>query len=115
MPDPILMSIATTLTSKAAGSLYDLVRQKFAKRPAGSAVLEAAEGAPADSTEVRVLAEELGRAERSDPEFSTQLRDVWRHLTVDQRVDRSLHLNQITGTVEGNAVQARDINGGISF
>jgi hypothetical protein len=114
MPEPILMSIATVLATKGAQSLYDLVKKKFADRREAKAALEAAQGAAPESAEVRALAAELERAEADDPQFAAALRQEWRSVSV-QQADHGAVNNQISGTVTGNVVQARDIQGGISF
>lgn len=115
VPDPILVAIAAALAGKAVGNLYDLVRQKFAGRREAMAALEAAQGAAADSPQVQALSEELSRAESSDPQFSAELRALWREVSVEQHVDRGGVVNQISGNVSGKVVQARDIEGGVTF
>ncbi|HEX2134001.1 MAG TPA: hypothetical protein VHH15_20845 [Actinophytocola sp.] len=112
MPEPFLISIAAALTGKAVTGLYEFVRQKFSSDPAATRTLEAAAGADPDSPEVTALGEELARAEAEDPEFATELRTRWRDVSVQQRGAVN---NQVSGTVSGNVVQARDIQGGISF
>lgn len=115
MPDPVLVSVAAALASKAVSAVYDLVKKKFAGKQEATAVLEAAVGAPSDSPEVRALSEELAHAESLDPEFSTELRAMWRDVAVEQHAERGGVVNQISGDVSGKVVQARDIKGGISF
>jgi hypothetical protein len=116
MVEPILVSIATTLATKAAGSLYDLVRKAFTRhRPAAVAELEAAKDAAPDSAPVRVLAERLAEVSAADPEFASQLRAEWARVDVSQQADNGGVTNSITGSVTGKVVQARDIQGGISF
>ena len=115
MPDPMLVAIAASLTGKAMGNVYDLVRKKFTGKRAAMAALEAARDAAPGSAEVQTLAEELGRAESSDPRFSAELRELWREVSVEQHADRGGVVNQISGNVSGKVVQARDIEGGITF
>lgn len=116
MVEPILVSIATALATKAAGSLYDLVRKAFTRhRPAAVAELEAAQGAAPESAPVRVLAERLAEVSAADPEFAGQLRAEWARVDVSQQADNGGVTNSITGSVTGKVVQARDIQGGISF
>jgi hypothetical protein len=114
MPEPVLVSIAAALATKAATSLYDLVKQAFAKRAGAPEVLTAAEGADAESPEVAALAEELAAVERDDPAFGAQLRAQWAK-QASQHAEHGGVTNQITGTVTGKVVQARDIEGGVSF
>jgi hypothetical protein len=109
MPEPILISIAAALAAKSATSLYDLVKRRFVGRKEATAALEAAESKPPDSPEVAALATHLAAAEATDPAFGMELRHTW------QQVSAEGVNNQITGNVSGKVVQARDIEGGISF
>ena len=111
MPEPILVSIAATLAAKSVTSLYDLVKRKFAGHQDATAALEAAEHAGPDSPEVATLATRLAAAEAEDPTFGRELRDTWERVSAD----RGAVVNQISGNVSGKVVQARDIEGGISF
>lgn len=113
MPEPVLVAIAAALAGKAATSLYELVKRKLSARAGATEALTAAEGAAPESPAVVALAHELERAERDDPGFATELRAEW--ATVSQQADRGGVANQITGPVTGNVVQARDIEGGVSF
>jgi hypothetical protein len=113
--EPVLVSIAAALAAKAVTSVYDLVRAKFAGRPAATEVLEAADGAEPGSPEVAALSAELGEAERDDLEFAERLRTLWHTESVEQRAARGGVNNQISGNVSGKVVQARDIEGGITF
>lgn len=112
MPDSMLIAIATTLATKAAGSLFDLVKAKLGKRGAkDAAALEAATNAGPESPAVGELAEVLDAAVVDDPEFAEQLRTEWRSV---QSGSGDVH-QSITGNVSGRVVQARDIQGGITF
>lgn len=102
MVDPILMSVAGTLATKAAGGLYDLVVRTFRGRPDAVEALEAAEGAEPDSPPVQALATRLAEVAAEDPEFDTALR-TW--------ANKGGVVNQVTGNVSGQVVQARDIQG----
>jgi hypothetical protein len=113
--DPVLVSIAASLAGKAVASVYDAVRRKFAQTSDAAAVLDAAEDAASDSPEVQALSEQLAKAEDSDPEFGAELRALWRRESVKQRADRGGVTNQISGSIGGKVVQARDVQGGISF
>jgi hypothetical protein len=111
VPEPILVSIAAALAAKSVTSLYDLVKRKFAGRQEAVAALEAADSEPPDSPEVAALATHLAAAEAEDPTFGLELRSTWQQIIAD----RDGVINQITGNVSGKVVQARDIEGGISF
>jgi hypothetical protein len=108
MPEPILMSIASALATKAVTGLYDLVKKKFSKDPKAVAELEAAD--PDRPETITAVARRLETAELADPEFSSALRGEWA-----QQASSGGVTNQITGTVHGKVVQARDIHGDISL
>jgi hypothetical protein len=114
VPEPVLISVAAALAGKAATSVYDFVKTRFKGRHRAEEALSAAEGAEPDSPQVVALADELERAEREDPAFSAGLREEWARF-VGQRAEQGGVANQITGHVTGKVVQARDIEGGISF
>ncbi|MGH3909081.1 MAG: hypothetical protein ACRDTE_33625 [Pseudonocardiaceae bacterium] len=115
MPEPVLVSIAAALAGKSASTLYEVVRRKFARSPEATTVLEEALGSAPYSPQVQALSAELDRAERADPEFASDLRAVWGQVSVQQRADSDGVANQVSGTVSGNVIQARDIDGGVSF
>lgn len=115
VPDPILLSIAGALAARAATGLYELVKKKFAGNRDAEAALDAAEGAPEGSQQVQELAAALDTAEREDPDFAEALRTEWEQVSVHQQAESGGVTNQVSGTVHGNVVQARDIQGNISF
>lgn len=115
MPEPILMAIATALATKAATGVYDLVKKKFSKDKKAIAVLESAEAAPSDQAAVKALAERLEVAEAEDAGFAEALRTEWGTVQVDQHAEQGGVTNSVTGNVSGKVVQARDINGNVSF
>ncbi|RLK61305.1 hypothetical protein [Actinokineospora cianjurensis] len=115
MPEPVLVSIAAALAAKSAGALHELVRARFARRAQAEAALTAAAGAAPESAEVVALAAELEQAERADPEFAEELRANWAVESAGLRAEHGGVINQITGTVSGKVLQARDIEGGVSF
>lgn len=115
MSDPVLVSIAAALAGRTAVSVYEYVRRKFSGEPAVTAALETADGAEPDSAEVRALSEVLAAAARSDLEFESDLRSLWQSAAVEQHAERGGVANQIAGTVNGKVVQARDIQGGVTF
>lgn len=115
MSDPILVSIAAALTGKGAATLYDIVKKKFVGSPEATAALEEARTGDPDSPQVYALSEELARAERADPAFAAELRTVWGQVSVQQRAGSGSVANQISGTVTGKVLQARDIQGGVNL
>ncbi|MFB9904964.1 hypothetical protein [Allokutzneria oryzae] len=121
MPEPTIMSIAAVLAGRAAtalattalGGLYRYVKEQFS--PEAQQVLEAAVEAPDDTERVEELGRELERAEQADPEFGRRLREQYEQADVEIHADNGSVVNQISGTVTGKVVQARDITGNISF
>ena len=111
MPEPILVSIAAAIAAKSATSLYELVKRKFGGREEAERALTAADGAAPESTEVAALATHLAAAEAEDPAFATELRNTWQQVAARE----GGVVNQISGNVSGKVVQARDIEGGVSF
>jgi hypothetical protein len=111
MPEPILVSIAAALAAKSATSLYDLVKRKFAGRKDLETVLKTADDAPPGSPAVAALAAQLAATEAEDPAFGLELRHLWQQVSASQ----GGVVNQISGNVSGKVVQARDIEGDISF
>ncbi len=115
MPDSMLIAIATTLATRAAGSLFDLVKAKLTRRGSKDvAVLDAAVAAGPESAEAGQLAEALEVARQEDGEFAEQLREEWQKIISVQAGTGSV-TQTISGTVTGKVVQARDIQGGITF
>jgi hypothetical protein len=111
VPDPILVSIAAALAAKSAGSLFDLVKQRFTGRKEAEAALDTADGAPSGSAAVAQLATHLAAEESKDPAFGAELRQTWGQVNAS----RGGVVNQVTGNVSGKVVQARDIDGDINF
>jgi hypothetical protein len=105
MPEPVLVAIAAALAGKSVGTLYDLVKQKFARNKPATAALEAAAGTTPDSPQVQALAHHLAEAAATDPDFAATLHTWSPHTTT----------NQITGKVKGNVIQADTIQGNITF
>ena len=106
MTDPIWMSVATALATKAAGSLFDLVKKRFSKNPERARALESASGAAADSAEVGTLAEALAATEREEPGFGAELRAAMTKVDV----------RNVVGPVTGNVVQiAGDMTGDLNM
>ncbi|HEX4221241.1 MAG TPA: hypothetical protein VHZ97_02630 [Pseudonocardiaceae bacterium] len=113
MPDSMLIAIATTLVTKAAGSLFDLVKAKLAQRGGTDvAVLDAAVAAGPESVEAKELADVLDAAQQEDPAFAERLRQEYHAISVAGTGNIT---QTISGNVSGKVVQARDIQGGITF
>jgi hypothetical protein len=92
------------------------VRDKFKGRKKALEVLAAADGAAPDSPQVVALAEELETAEAYDEQFAGRLRAQWNQAEWNQIAASSGGVvNQVSGTVTGNVIQARDIHGNITL
>ncbi|WP_309114095.1 hypothetical protein [Saccharothrix sp.] len=109
MTEPVLVTIAASLATRAFAGLYALVRAKFADDPEATAALTAAEGAAPGSPQVAALAEALRRAEAEDPPFGDRLRREHERVTL-YKVD-----NKVTGGANHQVVQAGEITGDITF
>lgn len=115
MTEPILVDIATALATRAATTLYDLVKKKFSKDPEATKALEAAQATPEAPEPVNALADRLAAAEQSDPTFAHALRTTYTHHAETGHTETGGVVNQITGPVTGKAIQARDIHGNITL
>lgn len=125
MAEPLTTSIATAIVAGAASAVSDgvralitklasLVRERFRRTPSDQEILESAVGAPRDHTTVLQLAEALERHMRNDPTFARNVRALWMEIQTEAGV-RDQVTNVVSGQVHGNVVQARDVQGGISF
>ncbi|KFZ76992.1 hypothetical protein ED92_38425 [Amycolatopsis sp. MJM2582] len=115
MPEPVLISLAAALAGRTVVGLYELVKKKFSEDPEATAALEAAEGAAEDSAEVENLRDRLAVAEADDPDFAQRLRSEWEKIGNVHQAETGGVVNTVTGDVSGKVVQARDVQGGISF
>jgi hypothetical protein len=127
MIDPVTTAVAVALVTRAVDGLSEagkvafaalskLVRRKLADGEESHAVLVRAEARPADDAGRQALAEVLGQAAADDPRFAEELRRLWGRVQ-EERVSytNSPVFNNVSGDVHGGVVQARDIQGGISF
>jgi hypothetical protein len=126
MDQEIVTAIAVALATKAAAGLTEggrtalealarLVQRAFQGRASAQAALAGAEADPADETRIEELQRALTQATAEDPAFETDLRGLWGELAPHLTASDGAVANNVSGTVEGNVVQARDVHGGISF
>jgi hypothetical protein len=124
--EDVLASIALMVATKATEGLSEagraafaalarLVKRRFQGSGSAQAALTEAEADPADSTRLESLREELAQAAADDPAFDHQLRRLWQDLALHLEASAGGVVNNLSGPVGGNVVQARDIQGGISF
>lgn len=122
--DPFLDSLATALGGQAAAALgatgkaaldkvRELVRRRSERDPQTQAALEAAEHPGAGEQQISVLAERLDQACAEDPEFAEQLRHEGQ--PVHDEIVASDNVVNINHGQAKNLIQAREINGGITF
>ncbi|CAM5540690.1 MULTISPECIES: hypothetical protein [Streptomyces] len=124
--DPIapelLMAVAGG-TAGAAGqqiwtALRDLVRRRGSgEEPSGEGELTALAQQSDSAERARQLAETLALRARQDPAFAEALA-AWRReaeTLVPNQTGSGDVRNEVSGTVHGNVVQARDIHGSIRF
>jgi flavin-binding protein dodecin len=85
--------------------------------PALASALTAAQQHPDDQTRISNLEQALERQAKRDPAFAEQLRSLWEQADTELHIDieHGGTVNQISGTVNGQVIQARDIQGGITF
>lgn len=122
----MLMEIAVVLATKAAqgvaeggraavSALVNWVRRKLGEQCAAQEALAAAEADPGDDVRIRALRDVLEQLTVADPEFAAELRRRWSDVSQHATNRGGGVVNQISGGVGGNVVQARDVHGGISF
>ena len=124
--EDIWTAVALTLATKAVEGLAEggkaafaalarLVKRRFHGRGSAQAALVEAEADPADDIRIQSLREELAQAAAEDPAFGHELRRLWRDLSPHLVAGTDGVVNNLSGSVGGNVVQARDVQGGISF
>jgi hypothetical protein len=121
---PLTSTIAVALATGASAALSDgvralltqlaaRVRERFRRNSSDQDILESAAHGPRDDGAVERLAEALDRHMREDPAFAGQLRSLWTEIAAAGRRDEITNL--VAGEVHGSVVQARDVQGGITF
>lgn len=126
MPEAVLVEIAAALAAKAAGSLYDFVKDRFKGREKALAALEAADGAAPESSQVIALANELQAAGDYDPGFAELLRAQWAATQsgvtaadagkVINSVSDTFHSSvNVSGDIHGSVIHAHNIQGNITL
>ncbi|HEY0498814.1 MAG TPA: hypothetical protein VGD48_23940 [Kutzneria sp.] len=129
--DPILTAIAgavakeaVTAGGKAIAKLVQRVKERFAKDPGAEVVLASAQEDPDNTMWVDALAKVLHRAEEADPAFGAELRELWgaakSEVAVNankttQKAESDGINNSVSGYVNGNVVQAREVRGNTNF
>ena len=125
MADPITMAIATAVAGKAAESMTDearrclaalvrRIRDKLRDRPAGQAALEAAQADPGSGALAGELARALDEAGGEDPEFGTQIRELWRQVGMLAVAGDRGTVNVFHGRAD-KVVQLRDVYGDLNI
>jgi hypothetical protein len=121
-----MVAAAVALATKAAeglsdagraalGQLVQLVRGKLRADP-DRAALESAQAQPDDDLLVQRLAALLEGAAAQDEAFAVGLTRLWTALRDEWAVAKQGGVvNQVSGAVSGTVVQARDVQGGITF
>ena len=124
--DPTMTAVAAAVAGKltetltagakiALGKLVNLVKQRFAGDDAAQHALTEAEKAPDNADQVTELAKQIERLAAEDPKFAEQLRDAWSQTSVQLHAETGGIVNEVSGNAAGHLVQARDIEGGVSF
>lgn len=124
--DPTMTAVAVAVAGKltetltagakaALGNLVELVKQRFASDDTAQHALAEAEKAPDDTDRITALANQLERLAAEDPKFAERLRALWSQAGSQLHAETGGVVNEISGSVSGHTVQARDIKGGVSF
>ncbi|APU16406.1 MULTISPECIES: hypothetical protein [Actinoalloteichus] len=126
MVDSVLVAIAAAVARQASGllasgarsavaALAKTIGDRFADDPQATAALTAAADDPQDDQRVERLAETIDRAAQEDAAFARRVQTLWEAARTEGTATGGGVVNQISGRVQGNVVQARDIQGGITF
>jgi hypothetical protein len=99
--------------AEAVARLISALRAKLRRDPASRGTLEIAVEAPAEPGALESLVSLLHERAARDTEFGAWLADLWDEVRADLRASTGTTANVIGGTVHGNVVQARDVQGGI--
>lgn len=99
----------------ALSTLVRAVRNRLAADDQARRALAEADAAPADGDRVAALAGHLERLAAEDAGFAEQLRGLWSQTDARLQAHRGGTVNEVSGTVSGHVVQARDIDGGVKF
>lgn len=106
-----------TRSAELVGSLISALRARFQGDARGQEMLEIVTADPRNATVRHDLEALLRERIRDDAEFGAWLEALWSEMAPQIapqiRADASRSANIVHGTVHGNVVQARDINGGV--
>jgi hypothetical protein len=92
-----------------------LVGNKLGDEPSSAARLAAAQADPSDTERLAALRAELQRVVTGNPQFAAELSAAWLQVRPATHASDGGVANAVTGNVSGHLVQARDIDGGVSF
>ena len=119
MADELLIAVAAAVAKGAIDGLAEGGRAAFGAlmRLVGRKLDTRSPAQPELSDEARVAALRVALAEEfaRDPAFAAEVRRLWTDVEAHRVVGDGNVTNEISGSVGGNAVQARDVQGGISF
>lgn len=126
MIETFVNDLVTALASSGGGALAEAavaaigrltagLRDRFRRDPAARGALEIVVGDPADVGAREQLAALIAQRLEQDPDFLAWLRTEWELVRrASAQVDGTV-TNSVTGSVSGNVVQARDIQGGVNI
>ena len=121
MTDPIMLSVASAVASKATEAVAEggraaitalvrLVREHFAKNKASVHALDRAQGAPQDPMAIEQLAQVLEEATAADADFGRQIRMLWPQAQIELSAGDGGVVNTNSGAVGGHLIQTRDLH-----
>jgi len=120
MSDPIMISVASALATRAGEAIADsgkaawaalvrLVRRRMGHDPASAAALATAMAAPENGNSIQALASALERIAADDAEFGARLRTLWRQSSAGLSAHDGGVVNSVPGRIGGHLIQARDL------
>ncbi|HUY45476.1 MAG TPA: hypothetical protein VMV92_07090 [Streptosporangiaceae bacterium] len=121
MTDPVMLSVASAMASKAAeaavdggrtalGALVRVIRKRLAGNQTAGSALDTAIAAPEDPAVIEEFAQLLERIAAADAGFAEQVRGLWPRAQAELSASDGGVVNTSTGTVGGHLVQARDLD-----
>lgn len=124
MTESLAASVATALATGTTAALSDgvrmlltklvaVVRERFQRDASDQAIMAAAIREPQDSARVEHLIAALERHIQEDPAFGERVRSLW--IEIAESARRAGVTNVVSGEVHGPVLQARDVQGGITF
>jgi hypothetical protein len=125
MIDPMTVAITAAIAGKAVemtgepavqalAAIVRKVRDRFRGHPEEEAALAAVAAEPDSAERLTVLDEMLERAMAEDPQFGTELRELWQQVRMDVSAEQGGVVNIVSGKAE-KVIQMRDVHGDLTI